>query len=338
MRFGVFLGVVYPGDWSPSRVSEYVQRQAQMAYENNFEGLFAAHHYLIGPAAGMLEPITLLSHLAGKWPGIYVGTSIFLLPLHHPVEVAERTACLDVLSEGKFIFGVGQGYRDIEFNSFGIDKKTKNRRTVEGIKAIRKLWAEDNATFHGEFYNFEGISISIKPIQRPGPPIFMGADSVSWISKVPEIGDHWVVSPRHSKHFLKDAVPAYKTALERVGRPFKGLPMIRELCVAESTRAAEERIKQAFEEMYKLYQRWGQPGERYDLSFEELRQERIIVGSPREVIEQVIAYHQDFGADFMWFRVYWPGMEPQWSLETIQLFGAEVIPEVKRLTPQSQIP
>ena len=95
----------------------------------------------------------------------------------------------------------------------------------------------------------------------PGPPIFMGADSVSWISKVPEIGDHWVVSPRHSKHFLKDAVPAYKTALERVGRPFKGLPMIRELCVAESTRAAEERIKQAFEEMYKLYQRWGQPGE-----------------------------------------------------------------------------
>ncbi len=129
MRFGVFLGVVYPGDWSPSRVSEYVQRQAQMAYENNFEGLFAAHHYLIGPAAGMLEPITLLSHLAGKWPGIYVGTSIFLLPLHHPVEVAERTACLDVLSEGKFIFGVGQGYRDIEFNSFGIDKKTKNRRT-----------------------------------------------------------------------------------------------------------------------------------------------------------------------------------------------------------------
>ena len=269
---------------------------------------------------------------------MYVGTAIFLLPFHHPIEVAERTACLDIASGGKLLFGVGQGYRDVEFASFGIDKKTKKQRTNEAIQAIRALWASDEASFSGEFYNFDKISIAPKPLQRPGPPVLLGADTLGSVARVPELGDHWVVSPRHSKRFLRAAVPAYRAGLERCGKPFKGLPMIRELCVAQDTKTAEDRIKQAFEGMYHLYHQWGQPGERYDLGFDELKEERLIVGSPGEVVEQVLAYHEEFGAEFMWFRLYWPGMNLDWSLETIELFGREVIPEVKRRTPESQIP
>ena len=90
--------------------------------------------------------------------------------------------------------------------------------------------------------------------------------------------------------------------------------------------------------MYQLYHRWGQPGERYDLSFEELKQERLVVGNPKEVTEQVMLYHEEFGAEFMWFNVYWPGMEPQWALDTIERFGNEAIPEIKKATPICQIP
>jgi len=89
---------------------ELVQQQAQVVYENNFEGFFAANHYLVGPAVAMFQPLTLLSHLLGRFPSMYIGTSIFLLPFHHPVDVAEQTASLDILSRGKFLFGVGQGY------------------------------------------------------------------------------------------------------------------------------------------------------------------------------------------------------------------------------------
>jgi alkanesulfonate monooxygenase SsuD/methylene tetrahydromethanopterin reductase-like flavin-dependent oxidoreductase (luciferase family) len=64
-----------------------------------------------------------------------------------------------------------------------------------------------------------------------------------------------------------------------------------------------------------------------------LRQERLIAGSPDEVAEQVLAYHREFEAEFMWFTVYWPGMDLQWTLETIQMFGERVIPEIKRTTP-----
>jgi alkanesulfonate monooxygenase SsuD/methylene tetrahydromethanopterin reductase-like flavin-dependent oxidoreductase (luciferase family) len=271
-------------------------------------------------------------------PGLYIGTSVFLLPFHHPVAVAEQTATLDILSGGKFLFGVGQGYRDPEFESFGQEKRQRRQRLTEGLEVIRKLWAEDNVTFHGQFFRLKGVSIAPKPLQRPGPPILVGADTVRSVSRVPEIGDHWIASRRHSKAFLRQALPAYRAALERQGREFKGLFIFRDLCMAGTAREAENRLKEAYERMYQVYQRWGQPGERYDLSFEELKQDRLVVGNPDEVAEQVMAYHQEFGAEFMWFTVYWPGMEPQWVLETIRLFGERVIPELKRATPVCPLP
>ena len=203
---------------------------------------------------------------------------------------------------------------------------------------IRKLWAEDEVTFHGEFFHLDGVSIAPKPLQRLGPPVLVGADTVQSASRTPEVGDHWIASRRHSKAFLRQAVPAYKAALERHGKDFKGLFLFRDLCVAASRREAEERIVGAYERMYQLYRRWGQPGEEYELSFDELKRERLIVGSPDEVIDQVMAYHREFGAEFMWFTVYWPGMDTQQSLETIRIFGERVIPEVKRATPECPVP
>ena len=90
--------------------------------------------------------------------------------------------------------------------------------------------------------------------------------------------------------------------------------------------------------MYQTFSRLGHPGERYDRSFDELKQERLLLGSPSEVRDQVLEYHREFGVEFMWFAVHWPGMEPRWALETIQLFGDEVIPQLKSLTGASRIP
>jgi alkanesulfonate monooxygenase SsuD/methylene tetrahydromethanopterin reductase-like flavin-dependent oxidoreductase (luciferase family) len=166
----------------------------------------------------------------------------------------------------------------------------------------------------------------------------MGADTVKTVARVPEIADHWIASRRHSKAFLREAVPAYKAALQQNGKEFKGLFIFRDLCIADSSKEAESRIRGAYERRYQRYQRWGQPGERYDLPFDELKQDRLILGSPAEVIEQVMAYHEEFGAEFMWFMVDWPGMDPRFTLESIQRFGEEVIPKIKQATPVCQVP
>ena len=337
MRFGLEFGS-YPSDVDPALVCRQTAERAQVAYKNNFEALFVAQHYLTGPDAAILQSIPLLSFLAGQVPGMYVGTSIFLLPLHHPVMVAEYIATLDNLSGGKVLFGVGQGYRDNEFNSFGIDKRERRGRLVEGLEVIRKLWTGEAVTYHGKYFQLDGVTSAPKPLQKAGPPILLGADSVRTVSKVPEVADHWIASRRHSKTFLREAVPAYKTALEGQGKPFKGLYIFRDLCIADSTREAEDRIREGYERRYLRYQQWGQPGEKYDLAFDELKRDRLILGSPSEVVEQVMGYHEEFKTEVMWFMVDFPGMDPKFILETIQRFGSEVIPQIKRLTPSNPLP
>ena len=183
----------------------------------------------------------------------------------------------------------------------------------ERLQVIRKLWAEDDVTFNGEFFQLDEVTMSAKPIENPGPPIFVGADTLKSVPREREVGDHWIVSRRHSKSFLRQAVPPYRSALEGKGKEFKGLFMFRDLCVAGSTREAKQRVQEAYERMYQVYHQWGQPGERYDQDFEELKKERLIVGTPEEVSEQVMAYHREFVVEFMSLPVYWPGMNPHWA-------------------------
>jgi len=134
MRFGIEFGS-YPADVEPQEACEQVLLRARAAYQNNYEGLFVAQHYLTGPDAAILQSIPLLSYLAGQVPGMYLGTSIFLLPLHPPVMVAEYISTLDQLSGGKVLFGVGQGYRESEFSAFGIAKRERRGRLVDAEDA-----------------------------------------------------------------------------------------------------------------------------------------------------------------------------------------------------------
>lgn len=139
MRFGILLTSPYPADVDPVELHEHIRQQALVAATSGFEALFAAHHYLTGPHSAMVQPIPTLAYLASLTPGLYLGTSIFLLPLHNPVDVAEQVATLDLLSGGRFLFGVGQGYREAEFRSFGLDRRERRSRMVEGLQLIRKL-------------------------------------------------------------------------------------------------------------------------------------------------------------------------------------------------------
>jgi alkanesulfonate monooxygenase SsuD/methylene tetrahydromethanopterin reductase-like flavin-dependent oxidoreductase (luciferase family) len=102
--------------------------------------------------------------------------------------------------------------------------------------------------------------------------------------------------------------------------------MVREMHVARDSRRAEEEMREPFQAMYASYARWGQPGERYDLDFDELKNERVLVGSPQEVAERIVEYGDEFDVPFMLFRLYYPGMDPELALETIRMFGEEVIP------------
>ena len=196
MRFGILVSVAYPGDFDPGHMYRSIYQQAEVASKPSFESLFAAHHYLMGPDSAAVQPLLLLANLTGNSLGYTSDRLSSFLPLHQfLLEVAEHTATLDILSQGKFLFGVAQGYRDVEFQSFGIEKRHRRERLVK-LQVIRQLW-RNNVTFHGQFFHLNGVSIAPKPIQRPGPPILVGADTLKNVLRVPEVGDHWVASGAH---------------------------------------------------------------------------------------------------------------------------------------------
>ena len=328
MKFGVDLYPHFPSDIGGPRAFDYAVRQVQAAQKGGFDGIFASHHYALGASEGMFQPLPLLARLAAEGPGMTFGTAVFLLSMHNPVEVADLTATLDIITGGKFVFGAGQGYRDVEFASFGIPKETRGRRMEEAVGVLRRLWSEDNVDHEGKYYHLKGVTISPKPVQQPGPPIWIGGDTINSVDRAARIGDAWLTSPRHSKTFIRQAVTAYGERRRSLGLPAPPPVFFREMYVAPSRDEAEREIVDSFERLYQVYHRAGQPGEPYDRSFQELKEERIIVGDPKDVVREIQRYRDEFGAEYMFFRLYYLGMDLEKSVQCIRLFGEEVIPHL----------
>ena len=328
MKFGVDLYPHFPSDMGGPKAFDYAVRQVQAAKETGFDGIFASHHYALGALEGMFQPLPLLARLAAEGPGMTFGTAVFLLSMHNPVEVADLTATLDIIAAGKFVFGVGQGYRDVEFASFGIAKSSRGRRMEEALWVVRRLWSEDNVDHEGKYYHLKGVTISPKPVQQPGPPIWVGGDTINGVERAARIGDSWLTSPRHSKTFIRQAVAAYGERRCSLGLPAPPPIFFREMYVAPSREEAEREIVDSFERLYQVYHREGQPGERYDRGFQELKEERIIVGDPKDVVREIQRYRDEFGAEYMFFRLYYLGMDPEKTIQCIRLFGQEVIPHL----------
>ena len=124
-----------------------------------------------------------------------MGTNLILLPLHNPVEVAEIGAFLDVITGGRFLLGVGLGYRPEEFAIFGVPMAERVSRLVEGVEIIRRLWTEDGVTHHGRHWRLDGVTIRPRSLQRPRPPILVGAQVPAGIARAARIADGWTAVP-----------------------------------------------------------------------------------------------------------------------------------------------
>jgi alkanesulfonate monooxygenase SsuD/methylene tetrahydromethanopterin reductase-like flavin-dependent oxidoreductase (luciferase family) len=334
MKFGIIAGPVYPPhqEMHTAVAAEVGLKLSVVGQQNGFDGISLPHHYLAGPLAQEVAPLVYGGYLAAMCPGMYLATTVFLLPLEHPVAIAEQTATLDSITGGRFIFGVGQGYRQVEFDSMGIPRREKAPRIVEACHLLKQLWTGKEIVFEGNFFRVPRGTSSVAPLRPGGPPIMVGADALVSISRIPEYADYWVPSARQSKTFIREMLPHYKKSLERVGRKFEGIPMTRDVSVAENRDKAIELAKECYQRQYDIQKKWKQPGENYDVSFEELIEERLIAGSPDEVVDEMLRDHEEFGSDFVWCRMYWPGADLQKSLDMIKLMGDKVIPKVQART------
>jgi alkanesulfonate monooxygenase SsuD/methylene tetrahydromethanopterin reductase-like flavin-dependent oxidoreductase (luciferase family) len=270
-------------------------------------------------------------------PKLRLLAGIVLLSLHKPLEIAEVFANIDVMSNGKLIFGVGLGYRDVEFKAFGVPRKQAAKRLEENIIAVKRLWTEDKVSMQGSHFELDEATCTIKPVQKPMPPIWTGANADPAIERAARLTDAWFVNPHNRLDTTRRQLEVYKRALDAAGKPFpQEFPMMREVVVAKSREEAMRMAKPYLEAKYNAYHQWGQDkvmpcgdnnlGHDYD----ELVKDRFLFGSPVEVSEHILKIVKEFGVNHFVFGLQFPGMPQNMILEEMQLLAEEVFPNVQQ--------
>ncbi len=229
MLFGVHLPQV-----GALGTRENVLAFARRAEELGFHSLWASDHIVIprriggeyagggrfpvGPDMPFLEPISLLHFVAAATERIRLGTSVVVLPMRNPIVTAKELATLDVLSGGRLIFGVGAGWMAEEFEALGVPFRGRGRRTDEYLEVVRRLWTEDDPSFHGRYVRVEGIGFAPKPLQRPHPPIWVGGMAEGALRRAGTYGDAWHATGTVDTELLARAFARVRQYAREAGR------------------------------------------------------------------------------------------------------------------------
>ena len=334
MRFGLALSVQHPPEDSQvSRFADHLE-QVRLARATGFDSVWASQHYLSAPFT-YFQPIPTLARVAAEASRMLLGTGCLLLPLHHPVEIAEQLATLDVIAEGRLIFGVGLGYRDAENEAMGLSPKDRVGRLEEGLRVIESLWSGEPVSFQGKHFTLANVRISMPPVQRPRPPIWLAANSDAGVKRAARLGDAWYMNPHATLGTLERQLALFRETRRALGRPAaREIPITRECYVAPDAATARSEARPFLEGKYQAYRSWEQDkalptGESWSDSFEELARDRFIIGDPARVREEIARYRDRLGATTLTLRLQWPGMEQAKVLRSIRLLGEQVFPHFR---------
>lgn len=317
----------------PQKIQQSVE-QVAAAREAGFDLICAGQHYLSAPYQ-MSTTLPLLARLAAEAGDMEVAATVILLPLHNPVEIAESVATLDAICDGRFVFGIGLGYREEEFAAFGVERSERVGRLREALEVMKLLWTEEEVEFQGKYYNVPKIAPSTRPVQKPHPPIWIAANGDSAIRRAARLGYPWLINPHATVSMVSEQLSMYGRTLERAGQSTPAaMPMMRELYVAGDSETAYLESQPHLESKYAAYASWGQdkalPGEEsFNVPYRDLARDRFLLGSPEEVAREILRYGDELGVNYLIFRMQWPGMPHDQLLREIDLMGREVIPKVK---------
>jgi alkanesulfonate monooxygenase SsuD/methylene tetrahydromethanopterin reductase-like flavin-dependent oxidoreductase (luciferase family) len=333
VRFGLILTNQHPpGAPMIERFADTVA-QVRLARDLGFDVLVFGQHFLLSEFQAP-QPAVWAARLAADAGSMRVGITIYLLPLLNPVAVAEEAASFDIITGGRFIFGIGLGYRDEEDQAFGLGAGERVARLRAHLTVIRQLWAGAPVDFDAPYCRLRQATMALRPVQRPGPPVWVAANNDRAVERAAELGDTWIINPHATLATIRRQVTLYRAALGRLGKPFPAeLPMMREICVGDSRAAALALARPSLEQKYRAYVAWGQhkalPGDDdMTQAFDDLLRDRFILGDPAQCADEVQRCVDETGADTLIFRVNWPGMPQADILRSLRLLGEQVRPRV----------
>ena len=303
------------------------------ARDHGWDSVWSAQHFLATMA--MTQPVPFLARLAAEAGEMRVGLGILLLALANPLNVAETFASMDVVCGGRFTLGVGLGYRDVESDAFGIPRRERVRRYEENLRLVQALWAGETVSADLPWCRLNEATLTILPVQRPRPPLWMAADSDRGVERAARMADTWMIKPHATSSTIARQLELFDRVRRELGRPpLAELPAIKEIVCAPTRERALEIAKPYLTEKYEAYRAWGQDAvlpqdETFDLPFERLLQERFVIGTPDDCLRELLKWRDELGVDHFIFRPFWSGMPVRTALESMDLLSRAVIPALR---------
>ncbi|MEX2159810.1 MAG: LLM class flavin-dependent oxidoreductase [Dehalococcoidia bacterium] len=247
MRFGVFFLSQAP-DISPAQALKWELGQIEYAEELGYDSVWLAEHHFTDYCV-VNDPLTYAAHVAARTSRVRIGLAVSILPLHHPIEIAERCALVDILSGGRLDVGFGRGYSGYEFANFGIDLEERRDRFRENLDIVTRLWTEDGVDYDGRWWQIRDASLHPKPLQQPHPPVYIASsgspDTIALAAErgLPIIQGVDFLTP----DIVSSRYEQYRVAAENAGRSkreiaasFAASPVAQKIFVAPTRKLALE--------------------------------------------------------------------------------------------------
>jgi natural product biosynthesis luciferase-like monooxygenase protein len=322
------------------------------AEEFGFDSIWPAEHHF-SEYGYCASPAVTLAALAVRTQRVRLGSGVVVLPLNHPVRVAEDFAILDLLSGGRVDLGIGRGYQPHEFVGYGVDQIRSRDMFRESVEVIRKAWTEERFSYEGEFYRFQDLWVRPKPLQQPHPPIWMASLSPETFQLCGRYGFNLMCAPVFGFDVNLGAgqIAEYRQALRDNGRDpanheVAGLIMT---YVAETKEQALADFQEAVMWYFHTFAKYiappqGRPAvktyEAYTTARDWLqklewdmvvRGGAVVCGSPDQVAERIAEIHELCGIThyLAWTRI--GGLAHKKVLRSMELMREKVMPQVRHL-------
>ena len=335
MKLGIYSSIANPprGD-DLARCIDEVITEAQLAEQAGFEACFFGEHHQ--DKDGFLpSPLILATAVACHTRTLRVGTSVVLLPLHHPVKVAEDVVTLDQVSKGRITLGVGLGYQEADFRAFSVPIGERVSRLEEEVEIIKRCWTGEPFSYHGKHFDLNDVRVTPQPYQQPAPPLLIGASNPPGARRAGRIADGFVSTPSTSLNATVRLIDSYREEASQTGKQPQ-VVLMRDAWVASNRAEAERVYGPEVMTAYHYYWNAGLPEFRSiesesQLNLDRIAPDRLILGDPEECVSEFRRWGEATGAELCLLRLrhaHSGGPPHREIMNAINLFGERVVPYI----------
>lgn len=324
MEFGVYLNQY--GDPRNEISLEDMIEQATEIEDLGYDTLAVGERHFYED--GFYDPFTCLSALGARTDSIGLMANILILPVYHPVHLAEGISNIDRLTGGNSRWGLSLGYRQNELLNFGVAMDDRVGRFLESVRVLKRLLEGDRFDHEGEYFQFEDGFVRPGPIQDPRPRLYGGGNAEAAIKRAAYRCDGFTAAVTVPEELEADIELYYESVEEAGNDPEEAdVTVMVDGYVAAHEQAAYEALDPYMLDLHERYIKWGNPEFDDRPTFEDV-DEQCVIGTPSQVAEKIERF-RDIGVDQFVFRTQFPGMSQEATLRSVCLFRDEVMPEFR---------